>query len=137
MCRLNIHVAQYKRQLGEVKAELSLISRDVAFLEPEGETWSQLENKACKFHFDLSLKHCCSHHGEDKGSKSLNDKIGVKLPRLKVSSFNVNWQSFWGQYYISVHGRTQLSDLKKLAYLKFAQKGGSAKHIVEGIQLKR
>ena len=44
----------------------------------------------------------------------------------------MNWQSFWDQYRISVHGRTQLSDLKKLTYLKFAQKEGSAKHIVEG-----
>ena len=105
-----LHVAQYKRQLCEVKAQLSLISRDVASLEPEGETWSQLEDKVCKFHFDLSLKHCCSHHGEDKGSStSLNDIIGGKLPRLKVSSYSgnfVNWQSFWDQYRISVHGRT-------------------------------
>ena len=35
--------------------------------------------------------------------------------------------------HVSVHSRTQLSDLKKLVYLKFALKSGSAKHVVEGL----
>ena len=82
--------AQYESQLGEVKAQLSLISRDVASLEPEDEALSKLKDDMYKFHFDLSFKLCCSLHGEDKSSTSLNDKTGVKLPRLEVTSFNGN-----------------------------------------------
>ena len=85
-------LAQYKSQLhvGEVKAQLSLISRDVASLEPEDKDLSKLEDDVYKFHFDLSLKLHCSLHGEDKSSTSLNDKTGVKLPRLEIPSFNRN-----------------------------------------------
>ena len=77
--------------VGEVKAQLSLISRDVASLEPEDENLSKLEDDVYKFHFDLSLKLHYSFHGEDKSSTSLNDKTGVKLPRLEVPSFNGNF----------------------------------------------
>ena len=86
-------LAQYKSQLhvGEVKAQLSLTSRDVASLEPEDENLPKLEDDVYKFHFDLSLKLHHSLHGEDKSSTSLNDKTGVKLPRLEVPSFNGNF----------------------------------------------
>ena len=46
-------LAQYESQLGEVKAQLSLISRDVNSLEPEDEDLSKLEDEVYKFHFDL------------------------------------------------------------------------------------
>ena len=84
-------LAQYESQLGEVKAQLSLISRDVASLEPEDKDLSKLEDDMYKFHFDLSLKLHRSLCGEDKSSTSLNDKTGVKLPRLEVPSFNGNF----------------------------------------------
>ena len=65
-------LAQYERQLhvGEVKAQLSLISRDVASLEPEDENLSKLEDDVYKFYFDLSFKLHRSLHGEDKSSTS-------------------------------------------------------------------
>ena len=118
-------LAQYESQLGEVKAQLSLISRDVASLEPEDKDLSKLEDDMYKFHFDLSLKLHRSLCGEDKSSTSLNDKTGVKLPRLEVPSFNgnfVNWQLFWEQYCISVHDKTKFSDSEKLAYLSLLWK---------------
>ena len=102
-------LAQYESQLGEVKAQLSLISRDVASLEPEDKDLSKLEDDVYKFHFDLSLKLHRSLCCKDKSLTSLNDKTGVKLPRLEVPSFNgnfVNWQLFWEQYCISVHDKT-------------------------------
>ena len=68
-------LAQYERQLGEVKAQLSLISRDVTSLEPEDKDLSNLEDDVYMFHFVLSLKLRCSLHGEDKSSTSLNDKL--------------------------------------------------------------
>ena len=93
-------LSQYVSQLGEVKAQLSFISREVVSLESEDKDLSELEDDVYKFHFDISLKLHCSLHGEDKSLISLNDITGVKLPRLEVPSFNgnfVNWQLFWEQ----------------------------------------
>ena len=59
-------LAQNESQLGEVKAQLSLISRDVDSLEPEDEDLSKLKDDVYKFHFDLSLKLHRSLHDEDK-----------------------------------------------------------------------
>ena len=119
-------LAQYESQLGEVKAQPSLISKDVASLEPEDEACPNWKMTCtCKFHFDLSLKLHHSLHGEYKTSTSLNDKTGVKLPRLEVPCFNgnfANWQLFWEQYCISLHYKTKFSDSEKLRETKFALK---------------
>ena len=130
-------LAQYVSQLhvGKVKAQLSLISREVASLEPEDKDLSELEDNVYKFHFDISLKLHCSLHGEDKSLISLNDKTGVKLPRLEVPSFNgnfVNWQLFREQYCISVHDKTKFSDSEKLVYLVCSERM-LVKHVVEGL----
>ena len=112
-------LAQYESQLGEVNCPSYLGM--LLLLNQRTKTCPNWKMEVCKFHFDLSLKLCCSLHSGDKGSISLSDKTGVKLPRLEVPSFDknfVNGQSFWEQYHISVHDRTQLSDLEKLAYLK-------------------
>ena len=60
----------------------------------------------------------------------------VRLPKLSVPTFDgnvINWRSFWEQFTISVHDRTELSQSEKLAYLKHAVKDGSAKQVVEGL----
>ena len=64
------------------------------------------------------------------------DGKGVKLPKLDVPKFDgeiLNWRSFWEQFNISVHERTNLSDTEKLVYLQQSLKGGSAKNTIEGL----
>ena len=60
----------------------------------------------------------------------------MKLPKLDVPTFDgniLNWKSFWKQFCVSVHNRTNLSDSEKLVYLQHALKGGSAKQVIEGL----
>ena len=61
---------------------------------------------------------------------------GMKLPRLDVPAFDgqVNsWNSFWEQFDISIHRRTNLSNTEKLVYLKQSLKDGTAKGVIEGL----
>ena len=62
------------------------------------------------------------------------DSKGVKLPKLDVPTFDgniLNWKSFWEQFSVCVHRRSNLSDSEKLVYLQDALKGGSAKQVIE------
>ena len=61
---------------------------------------------------------------------------GVKLPKIDVPTFKGNimeWQSFWEQFDVSVHSRSQLIDPERLAYLRQALKDGPAKCVIEGL----
>ena len=55
---------------------------------------------------------------------------------MDVPSFDgdiLNWRSFWEQFAISVHDRTDLADAEKLVYLQQAIKDGYAKQAIEGL----
>ena len=59
---------------------------------------------------------------------------GIKLTKLDVPSFDGNilhWQTFWDQFCISVHNRTNLT--KALVYLQQALKDSIAKRSLEGL----
>lgn len=65
-----------------------------------------------------------------------SDSGSVKLPKLDVPTFDgnlLNWHSFWEQFCVSVHERTNLSNAEKLVYLQQSLKGGTAKHTIEGL----
>ena len=64
------------------------------------------------------------------------DPQGVKLPKLDVATFDGNilhWKTFWEQFDVSVHRRTNLSDAEKLVYLRHALKDGTASRVIEGL----
>ena len=47
--------------------------------------------------------------------------ILVKPPKLEISKFNgniLNWQSFWDQFNLAIHTKTNISDIDKFSYLK-------------------
>ena len=61
---------------------------------------------------------------------------GVKLPKLDMPKFDgeiLNWTSFWKQFCISIHERTNLSNAEKLVYLQQFLHGGSARGTIEGL----
>ena len=67
---------------------------------------------------------------------SSSDGKGVKLPKLDVPMFDGNilhWRSFWEQFCVSIHDRSNLSDTEKLVYLQQSLKNGSAKSTIEGL----
>ena len=87
--------------------------------------------------FDCSL--CIKellYISKDLVSPSAGDGKGVRLPKLDVPTFNgdiLTWQTFWEQFCVSVHERSQLSDAEKLVYLRQALRDGAARSAIEGL----
>ena len=129
-------IQQHEEQLADFKIEL----RDIRnYLLPlaleEKDELNALKMKLEKVLFDFSLSIKCllrNADGQVTGPSS-SDTPGVRLPKLDVPTFDgnvVNWKSFWEQFCVSVHERTNLSDPEKLVYLQHAVKGGPAKHAI-------
>ena len=86
--------------------------------------------------FDYSLQIKKLLHSQATAASAAEKKSGVKLPKMDVPSFDgdiLNCRSFWEQFAISVHDRTDLADAEKLVYLQQAIKDGSAKQAIEGL----
>ena len=137
---------QYEDQMGGLKAELVHVSTDLLALEEEDDDLSKKESTLSKTRFDVCLK--LKRLLQDRAatpsttpSSALlpaptGEGSGIRLRKLDVLTFDgdlVHWASFWEQFTISVHGRKDLTDLEKLAYLQNAVKDGLAKHVVEGL----
>ena len=61
---------------------------------------------------------------------------GVRLPNIDVPKFDcemLHWQTFWEQFSIAIHSRSDLSTTEKLVYLRQSLKDGSAKTVIEGL----
>ena len=76
---------------------------------------------------------------EQATSPNLTDihhtSTGVKLPKISIPTFDgdiMNWSLFWEQFEVSIHEMESLQDVEKLAYLRDALNGGSAKQVIEG-----
>ena len=72
-----------------------------------------------------------------KATAPVVDGKGVRLPKLKVPTFDgvyvLHWVHFWEQFKISIHDRPQLSESEKLVYLQQAVKNCSATPVIEGL----
>ena len=131
---------QYQEQLTDVKGELASIRHSLLPLELDEEdelytAMAELEKQL--FHCNLQVKKLLypSSLPAEPPSESSGSK-GVRLPKLDVPSFDghiLNWQSFWEQFCVAVHDRTNISDIEKLVYLRNSLKDGSAKNAIEGL----
>ena len=132
--RLKQHDEQlqdYKRELADVNVRL--FSLDLEDTDELITQHTKLEQTLFNFSFRIKEMHTSvpvtSPHSTDEAK-------GVKLPKLDVPTFNgsiLNWRSFWEQFSISVHDRSNLSNSEKLVYLQQALKSGSAKNAIEGL----
>ena len=131
---------QYQEQLSDYKREYtdvrgSLLTLDLE--ESDGLIVSQVSLEKEIFECSLKIKKLLyesSHPPDSLGTSS--DGKGVKLPKLDVPTFDgniLNWRSFWEQFHVSVHNRSNLSDSEKLVYLRHSLKDGSAKNVIEGL----
>ena len=73
----------------------------------------------------------------EKASTDLSreDKM-VKLPKLDIPTFDgdiLNWLTFWKQFRVAIHDRTDLPQAQKLVYLCQSLKGDSARNVIEGL----
>ena len=125
---------QYEEDLGDLKREFGDVRSSLYSLEiEEGGKISILLASVRDSVFGCSLK---LKKLTEKGKKLTTESDGVKLPKLEVPTFDgdiLQWKSFWEQFVVSVHGRTNLSNSEKLVYLQQALKGGVAKQAIEGL----
>ena len=55
--------------------------------------------------------------------------LGAKLPKLEVPTFDgdiLKWKSFWDQFSVSIHKRSDLTAAEKMVYLQNALKDRTA-----------
>ena len=122
-------LVDYKKELSDVRS--SLLSVDLEDEDDLNKLLPSLEKEV--FDCSLSIKKSLKPIAH---SSPATDGKGVKLPKLDVPTFNgsiLNWRTFWEQFRVSIHDRSNLSDSEKLVYLQHALKSGSAKSTIEGL----
>ena len=131
-----MYVRQREEQLREFKQELTDISRSLATVDLDNKdevTVLKAELNATIFDNSLKLKRLLEGSAT---SSTTSDGKDVKFLKIDVLTFNANilfLSSFWEQFSVAVHNRTDLSDAEKPVYLHPAVKDGSAKHVIEGL----
>ena len=131
---------QYEEKAADINRDLAKVRDNLHHLDIEDtdkllEHQEQLEGQVfdCSVHIKKLLS---SVPALSDTSAHPPDSKGVKLPKLDVPKFDgeiLYWRSFWEQFCISVHERTNLSNSEKLVYLQQSLKGGSAKSVIEGL----
>ena len=131
---------QYEEQLSDCKKELADVRNSLLSLDlEEADELSTLQSKLEGEIFDCSLhvkKLLLASARPTESSSSPCDGKGVKLPKLDVPTFDgdiLHWRTFWEQFCVSVHDRSNLADSEKLIYLQQSLKNGSAKSAIEGL----
>ena len=125
---------QFEEQLTELKRELTDIRNLLYTLDLEdSDNLIALHATVEKPLFDLSLnihvhvRKRLSHRCDDTST----DSRGLKLLKIDVPKFNDNllhWCTFWEQFEVVVHNKTNLSEAEKLVYLQ---------HVVKGVSVNR
>ena len=129
-------IRQHEEQLLDFKRELEDIRKCLLPLDlNDDDELSILQTKLEKslFNNSLEIKRLLKGH---VSTPSASDSKGVRLPKLDVPKFDgniLNWRSFWEQFQVSVHDRSNLAESEKLVYLQHALKDGSAKQAIEGL----
>ena len=123
---------QYDKQQNGFKVELYDISWSILLMQGDVSELSDHKALESKAMFDICLKICRLHYTP----VPVAHREGIKLPKINVQTFNgdiMNWRTFWEQYEVSIHSRTQLIDAKKLAYLRHSLKEGPVRNVIEGL----
>ena len=127
---------QHQVQLIDMKKELSTVTQEFLSADHEDTTeFDDLLSKMERDHFNCSLKLRKLLHTMSAAVPNTDQK-SIKLPKLDIPTFDsniLNWTTFWEQFDISIHSRTDLPNAEKLAYLRNALGNGNAKQVIEGL----
>ncbi len=131
-------VRQREEQLREMKQELGDVSRSLLSLDLAEEDelmtlHSTLESEL--FEQSLKLKRMLANL-EKTTTSATSDGKGIRLPRIDVPKFMgsiLHWSTFWEQFSVSIHSRSDLADSEKLVYLRQSVKDGTARQVIEGL----
>ena len=119
----NCLTQQFEEHITSLKAKLEDIAQAALLFEDEGRLEQHAMLEQALYNLDLKVKQVLHAY------KS-------KLRRIDVTMFNRNilqWTTFWEQFEASVHCKTQLTNVEKLAYLRHALKDGPAVQAIEGL----
>ena len=137
-------MAQYQEQVSDFKKELSDARRTI-MTTCTPEVSDSLVNTIIvdidRSMFDVGLKLKTLAAKAPTASRDTTidpslDSNMIKLPKLDVPTFDGNilhWMTFWEQYSVAIHDRTDLSQAQKLVYLRQSLKDGSARNVIEGL----
>ena len=138
----DIHLVHlYQEQLSDFKQELGHIRHEVTS-QCTRDVSDELHMKITTFDksiFDMSLKVNKLLYNPERmpeATVSTHDTKGVRLPKLEVPTFDgdiLHWQTFWEQFCVAIHDRSDISDTQKLVYLRHSLKDGTAKSAIEGL----
>ena len=136
-----IHLVHlYQEQLSDCKGELGGVRTEVLSLmidESDDLNTTVLKMDQGIFDMSLEIKKLLYNPGHaPEATTPTAETRGVKLPKIDVPMFDgdiLHWQTFWEQFSVAIHDRTDISDTEKLVYLCHSLKDGSAKSIIEGL----
>ena len=126
-----------EEQLLEIKQELNDVGKSsfAISLEDKDElSIIQAEIEASIFDTSLKIKRLLSK--SNSSTAPTTDTHGVKLPKIDVPTFTgdiLNWNTYWEQFSVAIHDRTDISDIEKLVYLRHSVKDGSARPVIDGL----
>ncbi len=128
----------YEEQLRDCKGELGEARTEaLSLITGESDELNVAVLKVDQGIFDLSLqvKRLLYNPDRTPGTSTPHARV-VKLPKIDVPMFDgdiLHWQTFWEQFSVAIHDRTDISDTEKLVYLRHSLKDGSAKSVIEGL----
>ena len=112
---------QHEEGLLELRSELRSVRGELRAMDlKEGNEVTALHSKLEEIMFQCSIDIKRLLQGETRPTTSF-DSSSMKLPKLDVPMFDgniLNWQTFWEQFCISVHGRP---NSEKLVYFHRAK----------------
>ena len=133
-------IQQYQEELSDIKGQLATYRDCLSHLElPEDDELRVRYSQLKTLHFNCchKIKKIINSQGSSSSTLSTStDAKGLKIPKLEAPTFDgdiLNWTHFWEQFTISIHERTNLTDVEKFVYLQHSLKGGSARSIIEGL----
>ena len=129
-------VWQLEEEVGRINTEHSDLTRDILSLEHEDGDLLGLSSAFSKTLFDLSVRIKRLLRDQTAPPSTKEAKSGIKLPKMNVPTFNGNilkWNTFWQQFDVAIHSKTQLKDAENLAYRRDALKDGPTRNVVEGL----
>ena len=133
---------QHSEQIADAKSELKdvracTLNMELAGEDPIVRTQVEIERMIFRCSVDIKKRLRASVHSTTHDTPpSAPRTSGAKLPKLEVPTFDgdlLKWKSFWDQFSISIHNRTDLTNAEKMVYLQNALKDHTAKHTIEGL----
>ena len=131
---------QYAEQITDLKAELKdantcMLNLELVAEDPIIRTQDEIEQTIFRCSVAIRKRLCASTDATTCDTPT-SRAPGAKLPKLEVPTFDgdiLKWKSFWDQFSVSIHKRSDLTAAEKMVYLQNALKDKTAKSTIEGL----